>query len=173
MRSVGAWLALLVGSSASAEPVRAGMDVGATAVEKAASHGVILTPGLHVDVPLRPQLSVGVQGTIGRFGESNPGGDQVTTPVRLSATLDGRMYRQTLGVYGGVGPVLRMVSTRVQGGTSEFSGTRLRPGLRIRTGVTGRITERLHWGAGVGAVAHTAGVDWDSLASLSFALGAE
>ena len=147
------------------------MDIGATAVQKAASHGFILTPGLHVDIPVRPQLSLGFQTTIGQFGESNPGGEQVTTPARLSATVDGRMYRQTLGVYGGVGPALRIVSTRLQGGSAEFSGTRLRPGVRVRTGVTGDIGQRLEWGVGVGAVAHTAGVDWDSLASLSFALG--
>ncbi|MGK0347917.1 MAG: hypothetical protein ACI855_004004, partial [Myxococcota bacterium] len=158
-------------SQATAEPVRIGVDLGATAVQKAASHAPIVTPGLHVDIPLRPRLSLGFQTTIGRFGESNPGGDQVTTPVRLSATVDGRVLRQTLGVYGGIGPALRVLPTRVTSDGGAFSGTRLRPGLRVRTGVSGDFGGRWQWGVGVGAVADTVGVDWDSLVSVSFALG--
>ena len=171
MRSLAVALSLLLSTSAAARPVLIGVDVGVTAVEKAASHGFIVTPGVHVDVPVGPRLSVGFQSTIGRFGESNPAGTQVTTPLRLSATLDGRLYRQSLAVYGGIGPALRVVSTRLQGGSAEFSGTRVGPGLRVRTGVTGDIGRRLQWGIGVGAVAHATGADWDSLASLSFALG--
>jgi hypothetical protein len=171
MRALVFALGLLMCFGATAAPVRVGVDLGATAVQKAASHAPVLTPGLHVDIPLQPRISLGFQGTIGRFGESNPAGQLITQPARLSATLDARIYRQTLGVYGGVGPALRILSTRVTSGTTEFSGTRLRPGLRLRTGVTGTFHPRLHWGLGVGAVADTVGVDWDGLASFSIALG--
>jgi hypothetical protein len=171
MRALVFALGLLVCFGATAAPVRVGVDLGATAVQKAASHAPILTPGIHVDIPLRPSISLGFQATIGRLGESNPAGSLVTRPARLSATVDARMYRQTLGVYAGIGPALRILSTRVTSGTTEYSGTRLRPGVRIRTGVTGSLHPRLQWGLGVGAVADTAGVDWDGLASFSIALG--
>ncbi|MFT6146703.1 MAG: hypothetical protein ACJAV2_004598, partial [Myxococcota bacterium] len=54
MRSLAAALGLAMCSQATAEPVRIGVDLGATAVQKAASHAPIVTPGLHVDIPLRP-----------------------------------------------------------------------------------------------------------------------
>ncbi len=171
MRSLVAGLGLLVCLEAMAGPVQVGVDLGASAVQKAATHASVLTPGVHVDIPLQRRLSLGFQATIGRFGESNPGGSHVTVPARLSATVDGRIYRQTLGVYGGIGPALRILSTSVTSGATEFSGTRLRPGVRIRTGLTGDLGPRLRWGVGAGAVADTAGVDWDGLVSFSIALG--